>query len=228
MTTVSSSTNSSSSASAASSATTSKTSTATSSASSVYNTFLLMLTTQLKNQDPLNPTDTTAFTQEMIGLAGVEQQVTTNTDLSKVQSSLDTLTSSNGVAYIGKTVVATGDTEKVASGSTGTWQYDLGSTAKSTTLSITNSSGTTVWTGSGDTTSGNHTLSWDGKDTSGNAVSTGDYTLTVNALDSSSKAVTTTTSIVGAVTGVDSSSGSTILTVGDVNVSLSNVTGFSS
>ena len=227
MTTVSSSTTNSSSG-TASSSTSSSSSVATTDASSVYNTFLLMLTTQLKNQDPLNPTDTTAFTQEMIGLASVEQQVTTNSDLSKLQSSLDTLTSTNGVAYIGKTVVATGDTEKVASGSTGTWQYDLGTTAKSTTLSITNSSGTTVWTGSGDTASGNHTLSWDGKDSSGNAVSTGDYTLTVNALDSSSSAVSSTTSIVGAVTGVDSSSGSTILTVGDVSVSLSNVTGFSS
>ena len=227
MTTVSSSTTNSSSG-TASSSTSSSNSTAASSASSVYNTFLLMLTTQLKNQDPLNPTDTTAFTQEMIGLASVEQQVNTNTDLTGIQSSLSTLTSTNGVAYIGKTVVATGNTENVASGGTGTWQYDLGTTAKSNTLSITNSSGTTVWTGSGDTASGNHTLSWDGKDSSGNAVSTGDYTLTVNALDSSSNAVSTTTSIVGAVNGVDTSSGSTILTVGDVNVPLSNVTGFSS
>ena len=227
MTTVSSSTTNSSSG-TASSSTSSSASTSASSASSVYNTFLLMLTTQLQNQDPLNPTDTTSFTQEMIGLASVEQQVDTNTDLTGIQSSLSTLTSTNGVGYIGKTVVATGDTENVTSGGTGTWQYDLGTTAKSTSLSITNSSGTTVWTGSGDTASGNHTLSWNGTDSSGNPVSTGDYTLTVNALDSSSNAVSTTTSIVGAVNGVDSSSGSTILTVGDVSVPLSNVTGFSS
>jgi len=214
--------------SSSSSSSTSSSSTSASSASSVYNTFLLMLTTQLKNQDPLNPTDTTAFTQEMIGLASLEQQVDTNTDLTKVQSSLDTLTSTNGVAYIGKTVVATGDTEQVSSGGTGTWKYDLGTTSKSTTLTITNSSGTTVWSGTGDTASGSHTLSWDGKDSSGSTVSTGDYTLTVNALDSSGNAVTSTTSIVGAVTGVDSSSGSTVLTVGDVDVALSKVSGFSS
>jgi len=223
MTTVSSTTSSSSSTSS-----TSSSSTSASSASSVYNTFLIMLTTQLKNQDPLNPTDTTAFTQEMIGLASLEQQVDTNTDLTSIQSSLDTLTSTNGVAYIGKTVVATGDTEQMSSGGTGTWHYDLASTAKSTSLTITNSSGTTVWSGSGDTASGSHTLSWDGTDSSGDAVSTGDYTLTVTAKDSSGSTVTTTTSIVGTVTGVDSSSGSTVLTVGDVSVALSKVTGFSS
>lgn len=225
MTSVSSSTSSSSSSSTNSST---GSSTSSTTASSVYNEFLLMLTTQLKNQDPLNPTDTTAFTQEMIGLASLEQQVDTNTALSTVNSSLDTITSTNGVAYIGKTVVATGDTEQVSSGGTGTWHYDLASTAKSTSLSITNSSGTTVWTGSGDTTSGEHTLSWNGEDSSGSALATGDYTLTVNALDSSGNTVTTTTSIIGAVTGVDSSSGSTVLTLGDVSVALSKVTGFSS
>lgn len=207
---------------------TNSSSTSASTASSVYNTFLLMLTTQLKNQDPLNPTDTTAFTQEMIGLASLEQQVDTNTDLSTIQSSLDTLTSSNGVAYIGKTVVATGDTEQVSSGGTGTWHYDLGSTAKSTSLVITDSSGTTVWTGSGDTSSGLHTLSWNGENSSGDAVATGDYTLTVNALDGSGTAISTTTSIVGTVTGIDSSSGSAVLTIGDVSTALSKVTGFSS
>lgn len=189
---------------------------------------MLLLTTQLKNQDPTNPTDTTSFTQEMIGLASLEQQVATNTDLSNVQSSLDTLTSTNGVGYLGKTVVATGDTEPLASGGSATWKYSLDSASSTTTLKVTNSSGTTVWTGTGATTSGSHSVTWDGTDSSGSAVAAGDYTMTVTATDSTGNAVTTSTSIVGTVTGVDSSSGSTVLNIGDVSVALSNVTGFSS
>ena len=225
MTTVSSSTSSASTSSSASSTN----SVAASSASSVYNTFLLLLTTQLKNQDPTNPTDTTAFTQEMIGLASLEQQVNTNTDLAEMQSSLSTLTTTNGVGYLGKTVVATGSTEPLTSaGGTAEWKYTLGSTSATTKLSITNSSGSTVWSGTGDTATGTHTLSWNGTDSSGSTANAGDYTLTVAATDGSGNTVTTTTSIVGTVTGVDTSSGSTVLSLGDVNVALSNVTGFSS
>jgi len=214
--------------SSASTTSSSTTSTSASSASSTYNTFLKLLTTQLKNQDPLNPTDTTAFTQEMIGLASLEQQVTTNSDLSSIQSSLSSLSATNGVGYIGKTIVASGSTEPLSSSGTTKWQYDLNEASASTTLTATNSSGETVYSTSGATTSGNHTLSWDGTDNSGNAVSSGDYTLTVKALDSSGNTITTSTSIVGTVTGVDTSSGSTVLSVGDVSVSLSKVTGFSS
>ena len=186
------------------------------------------MTTQLQNQDPTNPTDTTAFTQEMIGLASLEQQVNTNTDLSSVLSSLGSFSTSSSVSYLGKSVVATGSTEPLTSaGGTAEWQYTLGTTAASTTLSITNSSGDTVWTGSGDTSSGTHTLSWNGTDTSGDAAAAGDYTLTVASTDSSGSTVSTTTSIVGTVTGVDNSSSSTVLYVGDVSVALDSVTGFS-
>jgi flagellar basal-body rod modification protein FlgD len=196
---------------------------ATSSASAAYNTFLTLLTTQLRSQDPLNPTNTDTFTSEMIQLSGVEQQLATNNTLATISTNLNSITASSGLGYIGKTVTATGDTTPMQSGKA-QWTYDLSSNAQKVTLDVQDSSGATVYTTSGATTSGSHSFSWDGTNTTGSASTSGDYTLKVTATDSSGATVTTTTNLVGTVTGVDTSSGTTELQLGDVDVPLANVT----
>ena len=46
-----------------------------------FDTFLQLLTTQLQNQNPLDPLDTNQFTQQLVEFASVEQQVNMNTNL---------------------------------------------------------------------------------------------------------------------------------------------------
>ena len=43
-----------------------------------FQDFLSLLTTQLQNQDPLNPTDTNEFTQQITQISGVQQQLISN------------------------------------------------------------------------------------------------------------------------------------------------------
>jgi flagellar basal-body rod modification protein FlgD len=43
-----------------------------------FETFLTLLTSQLKNQDPLSPVDSNQFTAQLTQMAGVEQQLLTN------------------------------------------------------------------------------------------------------------------------------------------------------
>jgi flagellar basal-body rod modification protein FlgD len=50
----------------------------TSALTSDFNTFLLMLTTQLQNQDPLNPANSQDFAVDLATFSGVEQQIRTN------------------------------------------------------------------------------------------------------------------------------------------------------
>lgn len=219
MTTVSSTTSSTSSS--------TSTATATSTASASYNTFLTLLTTQLQNQDPLNPTNTDTFTSEMIQLSGVEQELAIEGQLETISTNLSTLTESNGLGYMGKTVTASGDTTAMQSG-TAKWDYTLDSAASTVTLAVEDSDGNTVYTTSGDTTSGTHSFSWDGTTTSGGTETSGDYKLVVTAKDASGATVSTSTQLVGTVTGVDSSSGSTVLKIGDISVSVSNVDSISS
>lgn len=212
-----------SSSSSSSSSGTSSTSSASLSAS--YEMFLTLLTTQLQTQNPLDPVDSTEFTSQLATYAALEQQIATNDKLDTVLSSIDSLSFSTGVGYIGKTIEAEGDTLAVGSDGAvdGSWKYTLDGTAKDVDLEIVDSDGNVVWSGSGETASGSHDFTWDGKDSKGNAVTEGEYTLKVTATNDEGVSIDSTTYIVGTVTAVDSSSGSTVLEIGDTEVNLSDI-----
>ena len=71
-----------------------------------FQSFIGLLTTQLNHQDPLNPTDTTQFTQQITQMTGVEQQLLSNQLLQQL------VTQQTGVigaaSLIGKVVTAAG------------------------------------------------------------------------------------------------------------------------
>ncbi len=191
-----------------------------------YSMFLQLLCTQLQTQNPLDPVDPTDFTQQLATYAGLEQQISTNDKLDELISSLSSLSLSNGTGYLGRTVDVSTDTLSVSDDGTvnAGWVYTLGSSASEVTLSVVDEDGNTVWEGDGETASGKHTFTWDGTDGNGNAVGAGDYTLQVTATNASGNTVTSSISIRGIVTAVDSSSGSTVLELGDTQVELDDVT----
>lgn len=205
---------------------TSSTSSSSSGLSANYDTFLKLLCAQLTNQNPLDPTDATQFTSQLVQYSNLEQQIKTNDKLDTVLSSLSSSTFSSSVGYLGHVVEAEGDSISVQSDGTvdATWGYDLDSKASSVALTITDSAGKTVWSGTGETGKGSHSLDWDGTDSKGKAVPAGTYTLKVTARDSAGAAIETSTSIKGTVTAVDSTDGTTSLELGGTSVSLSNVT----
>ncbi|CCG42660.1 flagellar hook assembly protein FlgD [Magnetospirillum molischianum] len=212
------------------STTSSTTSTSTSAKSSGlsanYDTFLKLLCAQLKNQNPLSPTDATQFTSQLVQYSNLEQQVKTNSKLDSVLSSLSASSFTNGASYIGCVVEAAGNSVNVKSDGTvsASWNYELDSKASSVKLSVTDSAGKVVWTGSGDPAVGTHALVWNGTDSSGKAFPAGDYTLKVTALDASGAAIETSTTIKGKVTAVSSNGGNTMLELGGTNVKLSDIT----
>lgn len=197
-----------------------------STAESSYDMFLQLYCVQIQNQNPLDPMDTNDMTQQLATYSQLEQQVNTNDKLDTIISSLDSQSLSNGTGYLGRTVDADTDTLSVSDDGTvsADWRYSLDSTASEVTLTVLDSDGDAVWTGSGETSSGSHAFNWDGTDRYGNAVAAGDYTLQVTATNSSGNAVTSSTSIRGTVTAVDSSSGSTVLELGDTQIDVNDVT----
>ena len=88
-----------------------------------FDTFLTLLTTQLKNQDPLSPMDSNDFTQQMVQMTGVEQQLLTNDLLNKLISNTSSGIST-AVSLIGKDVRAVSD-EATLSGGQAKWAYEL-------------------------------------------------------------------------------------------------------
>src|ERR1700743_695307 len=93
-----------------------------------YNTFLQLLTTQLKNQDPLSPMDTNTFTQQLVEMNGVQQQLQTNSLLQQLvnQSS----GAGPAVDLIGKQVQPASPTVTMTNGSAN-WTYQLDGAAAS-------------------------------------------------------------------------------------------------
>jgi flagellar basal-body rod modification protein FlgD len=91
------------------------------------------------------------------------------------------------------------------------------------TLTVTDSSGNTVYSGAGTTNSGDNTFTWNGQDTNGNQLPDGTYTLGVNATDSSGNAITSTTTSTGVVSEIEFQNGAPVLMVGPMAVQLSQV-----
>ena len=104
-----------------------------------FETFLQLLTTQLKNQDPLSPLDSNDFTAQLTQMAGVEQQLLTN-DLLQALVNQGTGGLDSAVHYIGKEVVAAGSAVRLDDGGA-TWSYELATNAGSATLEVLDSPG---------------------------------------------------------------------------------------
>jgi flagellar basal-body rod modification protein FlgD len=190
-----------------------------------FNTFLTLLTTQLKNQDPTSPLDSNQFTQQLVQMTGVEQQLASN-DLLKQLVTNTGSGMSQAVSVIGKQVTSSSPNAQLTNGKAA-WNYNLSRAATSVKLEIVDSSGNVVHAESAkDNSAGNHTLNWNGKDLSGVQLPDGGpYTLKVTATDSTGTAVPATTFQQGVVTGVEQAAdGTTTVTMAGAKVPWSTVT----
>jgi flagellar basal-body rod modification protein FlgD len=186
-----------------------------------FDTFLQLLTTQLQNQDPLDPMDTSQFTQQLVEYSQVEQQIDSNTNLQTLIAQGSAQSAAYATGYLGKTVTVSGGEGSLTDGAA-QWTYNLAAPATSTTLTVTDANGNTVYSGSGNTTEGNNTFNWNGEDINGNQLPDGTYTLAV-AASSGGQTVTTTVTSSGTVSEVSMSNGSPQLLVGSMQVPLTSI-----
>ena len=199
------------------------TSAARTSLASNFETFLTLLTAQLKNQDPLSPLDSNEFTAQLTQMTGVEQQLLTNDLLTSLLSAQQSAGVTNAANYIGQDVTAVWAADKLTDGKAN-WSYELGTAATSATLSVVDGSGKTVWTGDAPALGeGMHDVTWDGTTTAGGkAPDGGVYTLKVSAKNGTNT-VTSQVLTRGQVTGVEMYDGAPYLNVGNSIVPLSTV-----
>src|SRR5690349_24890257 len=130
-----------------------------------FNQFLQLLTTQLQNQNPLDPLDTNQFTQQLVQFAQVEQQINMNTNLQTLVSLQQTAQATQAMAFAGATVTVSGSSAPLTNG-TATWNYNPPAVGTGT-LTITNSTGQTVYTTTGTVQPGQQTFTWNGQNNSG-------------------------------------------------------------
>ncbi|MBS4084365.1 MAG: flagellar hook assembly protein FlgD [Rhizobiales bacterium] len=186
-----------------------------------FDTFLLLLTTQLKNQNPLDPLDTNQFTQQLVQFAGVEQQIRSNESLEALVNLNKTSQLSTAMNYVGATVTAEGATSALKSG-VATW-YVTAPRPASATINVSDASGNVVFTHDTTLEAGTNGFSWDGKMTNGQTAPEGQYTIRINAKDASGQGVKISTQFSGVVDAVDLSGSEPLLMVGTALLSLDKV-----
>ena len=187
-----------------------------------YDTFLTLLTTQLKNQDPLQPTDSNEFVRQLVQFSQVEQSITTNKSLEQLLALQTTGESVAALNYIGKTVEAFGNSATLDGGKA-TFTYAFPEAADSAKIGIYDSNGKLVVATNGETSLGKHTFVWDGLDSNGNAVAQGNYTMAVSAKNKDGASLEAVTGVIAKVTGVETGKDGTLLALGGVNAPLGDV-----
>jgi flagellar basal-body rod modification protein FlgD len=187
-----------------------------------FQSFLQLLTTQLQNQNPLSPLDTNQFTQQLVEFAGVQQQINTNDSLATLVSLQQTAQSSQALQFVGKTAVVKGSTAAL-SNNQATWELNV-PTASNVTISIANSSGSTVYSNTFAASAGNNQeFNWNGLGSDGTQLPAGNYTLTATAKDSNGATVGVTTSVAGVVSSVDLTQSPPLLSIGGQTFTVNQV-----
>ncbi len=190
--------------------------------------FLMMLVSQLKNQDPLNPMDGQEFAAQLAQFSSVEQLLNISDVLAQNGEMNAMLAQSvnSGVAagLIGKTVQAAGDSVEWDGENAVPIKFDLEDAAESATVSILNEAGIAVRTFDlAGLTSGEHDLEWDGLDGSGANVAAGSYSVEVSATDTSGNPVEAAALISGIVDRITFGADGIILWIGETRVPMSSV-----
>ena len=204
---------------------TTDTTNATDKAAGTYNEFLNLLTTQLQNQDPLNPMDSSTFTNQLVSFSEVEQGILTNQKLDTMLQQNNSNQISQSLTYIGKDVYYKGDTAYLDQTNPDTKVgYAIDGDYASATLHITDADGNLVRSIPVANATPAGSVDWDGKDDQGNLLKSGNYTVAIDALDSTGTKVDTYTAIPGHVQGIETVDGVLYLALkGDSRVDATNV-----
>jgi flagellar basal-body rod modification protein FlgD len=186
-----------------------------------FTTFLQLLTTQLKNQNPLDPLDTNQFTQQLVQFAQVEQQLKSNDQLSALVGLQKTAQQTQALAFVGMKVAVEGKTAELKQDKA-TWGFNVSKPATAT-VNVKNSAGSTVYTGTFSVNAGAQNFVWDGRNNAGVLQAEGTYTLSVTAKDASGQTTAVSTETEGVVDSVDMTVNPPLLSIGGKDYTLDKV-----
>jgi flagellar basal-body rod modification protein FlgD len=186
-----------------------------------FQTFLTLLTTQLKNQNPLDPLDTNQFTQQLVQFAQVEQQLKQNDQLATLISIEKSAQATTALAFVGSTVAVDGTTAALTKGQA-TWSFNVPKPV-SATITIQSANGQTAYSGTFTMNAGTQSFTWDGRDGKGAQWPDGNYTILITGKDASGQTVAIPSEVEGVVDSVDLSKNPPLLSIGDQTFPLDKI-----
>jgi flagellar basal-body rod modification protein FlgD len=168
-----------------------------------YDTFLVLLTAQLQNQDPLAPMDSTQFTQQLVQFSQVEQQIRTNEELEGLAGQYQAAAAGAALSSLGKDAIIEAHETYLANGQAN-WAYSLPEGASSMTVSVKDRSGRTVYeTTTAPRSAGEHLVTWDGQKSDGTTATDGVYTIEIAAQNDAGAEITPSVNVRERIMGVD-------------------------
>ncbi|MGE0829983.1 MAG: flagellar hook assembly protein FlgD [Hyphomonadaceae bacterium] len=173
-----------------------------------FDTFLVLLTAQLQNQDPLSPMDSTQFTQQLVQFSQVEQQIRSNESLETLIAQNNAAAAQLPLSYLGKAALLESSRATLFEDSQAQWTYSFEKAPASVTLNVKDASGRVVFSTQGLAAAGAHNFAWDGTKTDGETAAPGVYTLSVTATDEAGANQAADVNVIEIVSGVDFTSGS--------------------
>lgn len=188
-----------------------------------FDQFLKLLTTQLQNQDPLAPMDSTEFTNQIVQFSQVEQQINLNQKIDDLVALQLTSLSSVALGYVGLDISYISAELNYDGETPVTVNYSLANQALDAKINITNEAGELVYSGTVPKEAGRHEFVWNGIKTNGQPVEEGTYSVTIDAVDKDSSPVDTSTAVSGKVRGIETQNGIIYVLVGDRAVAISSI-----
>jgi len=147
-------------------------------AASDFDSFLQLLTAQLRNQDPLSPIDSTQFVEQLASFSSVEQQIETNNKLDALTSRLAGSDLEAATQWIGKDVEVANSAAKFTGEPLTYGVPDSAVGDAQREFVVTNAGGDVVYRAP--LASGTQKFTWDGKTSNGDVAADGNYSVAVN------------------------------------------------
>lgn len=188
-----------------------------------FDMFLKLLTTQMQNQDPLDPMDTAQYTQQLVQYSQVEQSIEQTKTLKEMLAAFGTQNLMQASALIGAQVETSSATSGLSAATPAQWTWSATRDVASMTATIKDDKGKVIDIFPIDATGTAGAFTWDGTTSGGKKVDPGLYTLELASKDASGGTVTTTAHAYGKVTDVELNNGTVQMTINGLTVSSSEL-----
>lgn len=188
-----------------------------------FDMFLKLLTTQMQNQDPLDPMDTAQYTQQLVQYSQVEQSIEQTKTLKEMLSAFGTQNLMQASALIGAQVETSSEVSGLSATTPAQWTWSAPREVASMTGTIKDEKGKVVDTFPIEATGTSGAFTWDGTTSTGKKVDPGLYTLELTGKGASGTAVTTTAHAFGKVTDVELNNGIVQMTINGLTVASSDL-----
>lgn len=192
-----------------------------------FNTFLTLLTTQIKNQSPTDPLDTNQMTNQLVQFASVEQQIAMNQNLQRLLTLEQASQLTASAPLIGRNVEVEAEQISLQSG-TGTLKLPAGGASQLAQITIRGAGDRVIRQETVQLGSTPRNWSWNGRDAGGLSMSDGAYKVSVTGVGAGGRTESLPFTTIGRVTGAERVGGDLKLLLGQLQVSFDRLRSVSS